>query len=597
MDNIVAIDFETYYDGDYSLKGMSTWNYVHDPRFDAYLVAIHGPDFSWVGHPSNCDWSRIKGAVVAMHNASFDSMVLDRLVALGVVPVDCTPCRIVCTADLAAYMRCQRNLGTASRELLGIVVSKQVRTDMKGRHYADAVAAGMEADLLKYGGSDAELCYKLAEKFLPLWPENEQRVSELNRQAGVHGVSLDSKNLDVACALLAAKTAEMESQLPWMNGDVEDAKPLSLKCIRIQGRRDGIPVPASLDQDLPEVQKWRRDYGDKFPWVNAIGEYRSVNILHQRVLNMKSNLRADGTMPFQILYYGGHTGRMSGGAGGASGGKFNMQNQPSKPMHGVDVRSLIVPRPGHLFIIADYSQIEPRALLWRIGDRELIQRVRDEGNLYIAYALKTRGQKIQKGTYEYKLTKAQVLLLGYHGGWKRFQSQAAQAPYFLTLTEEEAQAAVNEYRSKNPGVVNHWHEHQRWLQYSVNHGDPTHEVELPDGRKLVYFEPKYEDGEITARHVRGGPRLRLHSGVLTNNEIQSMCYGVLRDAWVGLDRELASEGCRVLFTVHDEFVIEVPSAAAPALIPEIKRIMVTSSPWIGDCPLDAEVVVSDHYLK
>ena len=55
--DIVAVDFETYYDSEYSLAKMSTWNYVHDPKFDAYLVAFHGDGVSYVGHPSKADWS------------------------------------------------------------------------------------------------------------------------------------------------------------------------------------------------------------------------------------------------------------------------------------------------------------------------------------------------------------------------------------------------------------------------------------------------------------------------------------------------------------------------------------------------------------
>lgn len=173
---LIAIDFETFYTKDYSLRKMSTWAYVNDPRFDAYLVALHGDGVHWVGNPKDCDWSVLKGAIGVMHNAAFDQMVLDRLVELGIVPEDCLPDEIHCTMDLAAYLGCKRDLASAANNLLGIKVSKQVRADMLGKTYTDAVLAGMEDALLAYGCSDAELCYALAKKYLDQWPKSERTL-------------------------------------------------------------------------------------------------------------------------------------------------------------------------------------------------------------------------------------------------------------------------------------------------------------------------------------------------------------------------------------------------------------------------------------
>ncbi len=39
---IFAIDFETFYDRDYSLKKLDAWSYVHHSKFDAYLMSVYG---------------------------------------------------------------------------------------------------------------------------------------------------------------------------------------------------------------------------------------------------------------------------------------------------------------------------------------------------------------------------------------------------------------------------------------------------------------------------------------------------------------------------------------------------------------------------
>ena len=39
-DRLVTLDFETYYDQDYTLKKMSTSEYIRDPRFKSQMVGI-----------------------------------------------------------------------------------------------------------------------------------------------------------------------------------------------------------------------------------------------------------------------------------------------------------------------------------------------------------------------------------------------------------------------------------------------------------------------------------------------------------------------------------------------------------------------------
>ncbi len=588
---MIALDFETYYDGEYSLRTMSTWNYIYNEKFDAYLLAATDESGTWVGHPKEFDWSRVTGKTICMHNASFDELVLRRLQELEIIP-ELDYKQIICTADLTAFLRCRRNLATASWELLGEHMAKDTRDDMKGLTYAQALAMGMEEELLEYGRHDAEACYKIAVKYLHEWPEEEQRLSRINREAGYRGVALESDTVIEAHRNLGQLLADAESTFPWMNGDIPNAKPLSVKLIRQQARKEGITIPASLNKDLPEVQEWQAKYGEEYPWVKAISDYRSINSLYCRVGNMRSNIREDNTIPYNFLYYGGHTGRFSGGNAGETGGKINLQNMPRDSMYGVNIRGFLVPRPGYKFIAADYSQIEPRILFWRVNDTDMLDRIEQLGNIYIAFADKL-GRKIERGTNEYQLTKAQVLMLGYHGGHVRFKAQAAQAPYYMELSTQEAQFAVNQYREANPLIVGHWHEHQRWLQYSANHRNDFHGVDLPDGRTLTYFLPRYEMGEITAHHVRGGPRLRVHAGVLTNNEIQAIAFAVLRDAIIRIVDTLPD--CHYVFSVHDEIIIEVPEDKAKQRNKEICELMTTIPSWLEGCPLEVESEILDHY--
>ena len=185
------------------------------------------------------------------------------------------------------------------------------------------------------------------------------------------------------------------------------------------------------------------------------------------------------------------------------------------------------------------------------------------------------------------------LLLGYYGGWKKFQGMMAKPPYNLVISDEAAQAAVKQYREGSPRVVNHWYSHQKWLKISAIDQDATHEVALPNGRILRYFEPRTDGDEITAMNELGGNRFKLHAGILTNNEIQSISRDIMCDAWLALD----AAGIPVLWSVHDELVFEVPEDQVDAAVPRIRELMTTSSSWAAGCPLDVEITVADRYCK
>lgn len=585
----LGFDFETYYDAEYSLKKMSTWNYVFHEKFDAYLLAVYDGKDKWVGNPNDFDWSSIKDKTLVMHNASFDELVIKRLQQDGKAPADLGYKGCLDTADLAVWMGAPRDLKGACRELLGLGVSKAVRDAMKGKTAAAAEAEGMTEELEQYGADDAIHAWQLCEKYRAQWPEKEQWLSNANRLAGFYGVALDLPLIEAARQHLHTLKFDNERNIPW----AEEGRPaLSLPALREYGRKVGIPVPASLAKTSEDAVAWVAQYGKDHPWIQAVGDYRRVNMQLGRVEALHQNARADGTMAYQLKYFGaGVTGRMSGG--GDSGGKFNMQNMPRKAIFDVDVRPMVRARPGHVYILSDYGQIEARMLLWRAGDQEFADEVARVGNIYIAYAKKAFGTDIKKGTDDYQLAKAEVLGLGYQCAAPRFKALAAEEPYFLELTDDEAQRAVATFRGANPKIVKHWQQHQQWLKISAIHKDPTHEVELASGRTLTYFNPRISGRDVVCQYYRGGPFMKIHSGILTNNEIQ----GTARDLMVEAMYVLQQNGLPFLWTVHDEIIFERPEATAEADLKVIEEIMVTSSPWAKGCPLAVESNIKDHYCK
>ena len=221
--NTCAVDYESYYDSELSLKEMSTWSYVYHPKFNAYLVAIHTKEWKWVGHPSKFDWNRINGWRWLHHNANFDGLVTKRLQRDGVIPAHIKPAEIFDTADMAAYLKCMRALDKAALYLLDRKVSKGMRNKMKGKTYEDAVALGWEPALLAYGGNDAELCYELWDKYHDQWPLDEQELSRLTRESGWRGMHLNVDLVEQSYQKLGNQVLDAERVIPWSDTD----KPLN----------------------------------------------------------------------------------------------------------------------------------------------------------------------------------------------------------------------------------------------------------------------------------------------------------------------------------------------------------------------------------
>lgn len=76
---LVVIDFETYFDKDYTLRKLTTEAYIRDPRFEAHGCAIYTPDTGakiWVDG-DQLDASSLVDCAVLCHHAQFDCFILN----------------------------------------------------------------------------------------------------------------------------------------------------------------------------------------------------------------------------------------------------------------------------------------------------------------------------------------------------------------------------------------------------------------------------------------------------------------------------------------------------------------------------------------
>lgn len=559
--NHITIDFETFYSKKlkYSLKGLIAEQYCQHHLFDPYMVSVYDGKESWVGSPKDFNWNALDGRHLVAHNSYFEQNVVAELIRRQMIP-KITASRWSCTANMTAHLCQRRSIDMAVEKLYGTKISKEARADAVDKRWPNDFTDEQRAKMAQYALGDAIWCWRLYNDFGPKWTSIEQEISRITIDQGIHGVRI---NRDLLMDFIV-KTHDMmrrtEDLIPWIKGaedeDWEDffdeagMKKIgvtSTKCIAEQCRRSGIPCAPVKSEDLEAYELWEATYCAAHPWIKALGSWRSLNKLYKTFLVMKDRLRSDDTMPFSMLYFGAHTGRVSATA------KVNLLNQRKKPIfcneygflednddrtdaamkcfkktglwpewvrYTIDFRNLIIPRAGKKMIVSDLAQIEPRVLAWLTKDTKLFEMLKRGLPIYEAHARNTMkwvgsanicpdchipGCLKHEDADLYQLAKVRVLGLGYGAGWEKFITMA-KALAGLDLTKDDPKTIirinqktgmpeevdgygetsrniVNGFRADNKPITDLWKLLDEQMKRS-NGQDFV--VTLPSGRKMTY---------------------------------------------------------------------------------------------------------------
>jgi DNA polymerase len=583
---IYALDLETYYDRDCSIKKLGPLGYFSHHSFDAYMVSVVGDDgLEWVGHPKDFDWQLLEGQTVLSHNASFDETLYLYGVTKGWWP-KVEPAEWHCTADMAAACGLPRSLKNSTAVAFDLEISKSTRDNMSGKTW-DGMSEDFKREVEEYAIKDSVLCLRLWKAYESKWSQFERDISVLNRRIVQRGIPIDIDALRKAKETINALLFETEKAIPW-----GDEKPLlSRKAFDEECIKMGIEPPASLAKTDVDAQRWIRTHGHKYKWIESVTNWRRVNAIKKKLDSFEYATMPDDRYYGGIMYFGGHTGRFSG-----SGGNLNLQNLPRDEMFGVNMRNLITAPKGRKLVVVDLSQIEVRTLCWLSKDRETMDAIQASDDIYEAFAIqfglwsKEQGVLKKEDAKLRHKVKALVLGCGYGAGAKRFAEM-----YDMPL--EEAEEAVDLYRERLHKVPRFWNNLDLRIKGAMS--DRVLKLKLPSGRTLTYS--KLEEilnrgrSNYLCRINRNGQlrKMNLWGGVLAENMSQALA----RDIFSHMMLEIDKAGIDIIFHVHDEVICECDEDKAEEILQKIIKIMSTPPEWIPDIPLDAEGEILTKYQK
>ena len=276
------------------------------------------------------------------------------------------------------------------------------------------------------------------------------------------------------------------------------------------------------------------------------------------------------------------------------------------------IRTMLIPKDGCEFIVADFSAIEARVLAWEAEEQWVLDAFQNGEDLYCATASQMfhvpvvkhgiNGDLRQKG-------KIATLACGYGGSSGALISMGALQ---MGLHEEELPEIIDSWREANPKIVQYWWDTEKAAMTAYKTGERqevgkiafefysgTLWMVLPSGRRLAYLKPRQQPnrfGRMSLTYEGVGQnhkwaRQETYSGRLVENATQAIARDILAEA---MDR-ISAKGLNIVAHVHDEVIIEAPKDQYT--VDEVCKLMSVNPAWCKGLPLAAAGYKGNYYFK
>lgn len=596
--DLITIDFETYYDKEFSLRKLTTEEYIRSPDFEIIGVAVkvNNGQTEWASGTKTqlkewlqtFDWAN---SMVVAHNTTFDGAILNWL--LGISPRYWAD--TLCMARALHGVEVGGSLKVlAERYNIGEKGDEVIRAE--GKHRLDF----SEDELSTYGDyciNDVELTYKLFNIMGKKFPKQEFKIIDLTLRMFIDAVlELDLSLLqqhrdDIKITkdkLLAECGADKENLMS--NGKFADL----LLNLGVQPPRKVSPTTGK--------ETWAFSKTDEE--FKALAEHPDVRVqtLVNARLGTKSTLEETrterfigianrGKLPVPIKYYAAHTGRFGGED------KINLQNLPSRGTNANKLKKSITAPFGYSVIDADSAQIEARVLAWLAGQEDLVESFAKGEDVYkkMASAIYNKPEDEIDKTERF-VGKTTILGAGYGMGAIKFQAQLKT--FGVEVSIEESRRIIDIYRNTNDRIAQLWRQAQGVL-VNMSRGDDAklgregvlevipneRAIRLPSGLLMRYDGLSFVQGEkgVEFSYKSRYGRNRIYGGKV----IENVCQGIAR-CIIAEQMLLMAKKYRVVLTVHDAVMCVVKDEEVQEATKYIEECMRWTPDWATGLPVNCE---------
>ena len=590
---LLTVDFETYYDRDFSLSKLTTEEYVRSDSFEVIGVSVkvnedpaqwfsgtHQQTAQWLGQ---FDWG---SSLVLAHNTMFDSAILSW--RFGIIPLGWLDTMSMAQAIVPA---------TQSKSLANLAVYYEV--GVKGTEVINALGKRRidftPQELARYGDycvNDTELTYTLFNKLLDGFPQQELKLIDLTIRMFAEPV------LEVDVSLLTEHLTSIRN----FKDKLLDASGLDTETLMSNNkfadwlRSRGVEPPMKIspttgrealafsktDKDFLALQ----DHEDVIIQTAVAARLGVKSTLEETRTERFIGIGSRGRLPVPLKYYAAHTGRW----GGAD--SLNLQNLPSRTGSSSLKKSIVAPQ-GFVIIDADSAQIEARMLAWLSGQNDLVEQFTVGEDVYRLMASAIYSKDVSDITKDERfIGKTVVLGCGYGMGAEKFKNMLSLQK--VSMDKSEAERIISIYREKNFKIKQLWGQGQNALRFILQKRNAPigqHDVVrvmdggllLPSGITMRYTNLRNDKDDGFMYDARKNEVVRIYGGKVIENIVQALARIV-----IGHQMLKIAERYKVVLTVHDAVACIAPETEVLEAKRYVEECMRSAPEWAVGLPLNCE---------
>ncbi len=230
------------------------------------------------------------------------------------------------------------------------------------------------------------------------------------------------------------------------------------------------------------------------------------------------------------------------------------------------------PALGHVFIAADYSQIELRVLAYLSQDTALIKAFLDGRDIHRETAARLFDVSFNEVTHEQRQIGKRI----------NFSILYGLTPYGLSkdlaIPFAQAKQYIDKYFAQFPQV-------RVWMDSIIKQTEKQGYVTTHWGRRR-YIPAIYEQNKVLYEEAKR---------IAINTVAQGTAAEIVKRGMIALETKLAAVGAALLLQIHDEQLIEVPRDIAEATARLVQETLKDVVDW--NVPLEATIRIGSSWQE
>ncbi len=447
--------------------------------------------------------------------------------------------RIVFDTMIAAWLLDSNanvyNLDDLSFRMLGAVTTRYEDVVEKGEPFSSVPLDKATS----YAAEDSDMAYrlyhvlkdKLSEKnLIGVMEKYELPLIPILARMEREGIHLSRERIEKMDADAASRLKEIVDDIYAIAGhefNINSTQQLAAVLFEELHMKAGKKTQRGYSTDTATLEGLKEEGGRI---ISDLLAYRQLSKLKSTYIEVLPMLQDDeGRIHTSFLQTGTATGRLSSR-------NPNLQNIPVRTDEGRMIRSAFTPRPGCVFLSADYSQIELVVLAHMSGDPALRSAFIDGVDVHRYTASLIFGKAVEDVDAQERRI-AKTINFGIMYGMSAFRLSKE-----LGITRSDAASFITRYFDRYSSVRNFV---EKTNSFASEHG---YVVTAGGHRRDVL-------GINSSNKVEKAGAER----VAVNTVIQGSAAEIMKLAMISVDKEIVSRGLksRILLQVHDELIFEV----------------------------------------